>query len=262
MTDSSSPPSPQSFALPPMPPVTVRSFRHLLPTSSAVIRPGSSEWVSARPSSAFRADRIIVSPSSFPLSLFRRFWTLPVVLLGRLLLLIHRLLAFALRVDLFAPHHRREYVGEGAGVSSSDAGLAGDDDGLMYDEEEDRYYVTVKISLNLRERILAPLARLSRALLGIRSSWQYAQLAFVSLTDVIISGRSQFAHGSSLPCDMLSPMSTSLSIPMSFASCSGGQEIKLRFYNGGRVECRLAMFILGTLMAEGSPRESLHPTPC
>jgi len=252
MTDSSS--------LRPLPsPASGRSFRYVLLMSDAVIRPGSSQWVSARPSSVFRADRIIVSPSSsFPLSLFRRSWTLPLVLLGRLLLSVHRLLAFALRVDLSAPRHRREYVGEGADESSL-AGIAGDVDEIMYDEEEDLSYVMVEIPLNFRERILAPLARLSRVLSRIRLSWQYAQLAFVSLTRVTIGGCSQLAHGSPLPCDMLSP---TLSIPMSFASCSSGQEIKIHVHNSGRVVCHLAMCILGTATELHQPaRGSSGPSP-
>ena len=85
------------------------SLKSILPLT-ATIPSGAIVRVSIKPRTTFRPERLLISPHSFPLSLARRVWTWPLVMIGNMLGRVHRGLAKLLHVDLHATHERREYV--------------------------------------------------------------------------------------------------------------------------------------------------------
>ena len=128
---------------------------------TATIPPGATARVSTKPRSAFQPERLVVSPHSFPLSLARRVWTWPLIVIGHVLGRVHRRLAKLLRVDLLAAHERREYVSveyarEHPEEVVSWEYASWDQDEQTEDESEERPFILVSTPLNRRERLLAP----------------------------------------------------------------------------------------------------------
>lgn len=209
---------------------------------SATIPPGATARLIARPRQAFRAERLLVSPSSFPLPLARRAWTWPLVAVGGVLGRVYRGLARLLHVDLYAAHERREYV-------SAEYAQAHAEEVVSWDEDEESEgegcpFVLVPAPLSRRERLLAPLGRAGSRLSRLRLDWQQAQLSGVFVCGIAISGQSQLVDGASpLPADIFA--SPSIDAFMNFASCTVGNSIEVEVHNGNRRECRLVMSLIG-----------------
>lgn len=208
---------------------------------TGTIPPGATARVLAKPRAAFRPERLLVSPQSFPLSLVRRVWTWPLIVIGHVLGRVHRGLAKLLRVDLFATHERREYV-------SAEYARAHPEEVVSWDEEEDegegRPFILVPTSLSRRERLLAPLGRASGRLSQLRLRWQQAQLSDVFVCGITISGQSQFVDGAApLPADMFA--TPSIDTFVDFKSCGVRQEITVDVHNGSRRECQLIATLIG-----------------
>ena len=232
-------------------PAIPRAQRQVLPIS-AVIPSGKTAIVTAKPRSAFRVERITISPQSFPLSLARRAWTWPLVVIGGLFGRVHRRIAKLLRVDLYAPREQREYIEHTQDIDVGDLEAAQDrgyvitpsGDEVFYDEDLDGYYRIVPIPLNQRERFLAPIGRDARRLGGVRLAWQNAQLAYLTIDNVTVGKASQFAQAGALPADMFA--TNAIDTFVSFDSCAIGQEIAIEISNGNSRECRLMMALIGT----------------
>jgi hypothetical protein len=228
------------------------SLRSVLPLT-ATIPPGATARVLAKPRVAFRPERLVVSPHSFPLSLVRRAWTWPLVVIGHVLGRLHRGLAKLLRVDLYAAHERREYVSVEYAQAHADevsweyASWDQDEetkDEETEDEDEGRPFILVPTALDRRERLLAPLGRASRWLSQLRLRWQQAQLATLLVCDITISSQSQFVDGAApLPAEMFA--TTSIDTFVNFKSCMVGQEITIDVHNGNRRACQLLAAFIG-----------------
>ena len=225
------------------------SLRSILPLT-ATIPPGATARVTTRPRTAFRPERLLFSPHSFPLSLARRVWTWPLVVIGHVLGRVNRGLAKLLRVDLHATHERREYVSveyaqtHAEEVSWEYASWDQDEQTEAEDEDEGRPFVLVPTPLNRRERLLAPLGRASRWLSQLRLRWQLTQLSDVFVCGIKISGQSQLVDGASpLPADMFA--SSSIDAFVNFASCAVSNSIEVEVHNGNRHECQLMATLIG-----------------
>ena len=202
------------------------------------IPPGESASVAAMPRTAFRPERLVVSPSSFRPSLTRRALTWPIVAIGDALDRARRGLAWLLRVDLRAVHERREYVNP-----AEIARRAGEDDPSWSWDDDGDPYVVVRTPCRRRERLLAadgPLGRASRRLSRVRLRWQEAQLATLVVREIQISDRPMLAHGVAVPADLVS------SLPLNLPTCMAGCRISIEVENRNRRECRLAMALIGT----------------
>jgi hypothetical protein len=150
--------------------MSLKYFRALM-ALMATIPPGATARMLSKPRVAFRPERLLISPQSFPLALARRVWTWPLVVIGHVLGRLHRGLAKLLRVDLYAAHEHREYVSVEYAQAHADE-VSWDQDEETKDEDEDRPFILVPTSLNRRERMLAPLGRASRWLSQLRLRWQ------------------------------------------------------------------------------------------
>jgi hypothetical protein len=220
-----------------LPPSQRALARQMLPMS-ATIPPGATARIIAKPRTEFRAERLLISPHSFPLSRARRVWTWPLVTIGRALGRVHRGLAKLLHVDLYASHEQREYVSD-----DYEETYAGE---LFWDDDEDRYFILIPTPLNRRERLLAPLGRTSGRFSRIRLSWQEAQLSTVFVCNVTISKRPQFVDGAPpLPGDMFASRAIDTFVEFNTAPCMVGHEIEIEVHNGNRRECRLMMSLIG-----------------
>jgi hypothetical protein len=204
---------------------------------TATIQPGTTARVNAKPSTAFRLERLLVSPHSFPPALARRMWTWPIIKIGNVLGRAHRGLAKLLRVDLRATHERREYVS---------AEYAQTHEAYWDESEEDendddgRPFILIATPLNYRERLLAPLGRASRRLSQLRLSWQQAQLATLIVRNITISKQPQFVVSTPpLPADLLALTN------FNFSTCTGGHEIEIEIHNRNRRACQLMMSLIG-----------------
>lgn len=241
-------------------PMTTRTVRKVLPMSiSQPIPPGASGIVVATPQELFRAERVLVSPSSFPLPWYRLAWTWPAITTGTWIGRAHRVIARWLRVDLHASHERREYIDEPteaeiAAAEPRDERLDvahddGDGDGGVteifteFDGEQDRYYRIVEIPLSRRERFLRPIGRLAGRLSRVRTSWQMRHLAMVSITNVKISAVPIVAPGNALPADMFAGATDAL---VSFEPCKAGSKIEVEVANGSPRACQVVMSLIGT----------------
>lgn len=218
------------------------SHKSILPLT-ATIPPGATARVITKPRAAFRPERLLVSPHSFPLSLARRTWTWPLVAIGNVLSLAHRGLAKLLRVDLHAAHERREYVSVEYAQTNE---VFWDEDEENEDESEGRPFILVPTALNRRERLLAPLGRAARRLSQIRLRWQQAQLATLLVCNITISKQPQFVDGAApLPADLFAAPSIDTFVNFSAPSCMAGHEIEIDVHNGNRRECQLMMTLIG-----------------
>lgn len=214
--------------------MTSRSF---LPMT-ATIPPGATARMIAKPRMAFRPERLIVSPHSFRLSLARRAWTWPLVAIGSMLGRVRRGLARLLRVDLYAPHERREYVSAEYAQAHE---VCWDDD-----DEHDRPFILISTPPGRRGRLLASLGRASSRLSGLRLDWQHRQLHTLVLRDVRISKRSQIVDGAApLPVGMLADFS--IDAFLRFNTCTVGDDIEINVHNGSGRECRLLMTLIGII---------------
>jgi hypothetical protein len=217
------------------------NLKSVLPLT-ATIAPGASARVSTELRAAFRPERLLVSPHSFPLSPARRAWTWPLVRIGDVLGRAHRGLAKLLRVDPYAARERREYVSAEYARTHE---VLWEESEEGEDEAEDRPFILVPAPLNRREGLLAPLGRASRRLSQVRLSWQKAQLATVLVRNITISRRPQLVDGAvPLPVDLFAAVDTFVNF--NIPSCTVGQEIEIDVHNGNRRECRLMMTIIGT----------------
>jgi len=221
------------------------SLKSVLPLT-ATIPPDTTARVRAKLHTTFRPERLVISPHSFPLSLVRRAWTWPLVVIGHVLGRLHRGLAKLLRVDPYAAHERREYVSVEYAQAHADE-VSWEYASWDQDEEtedEGRPFVLVPTALNRRERLLAPLGLASRRLSQLRLCWQQAQLATLLVCDITISSQSQFVDGAApLPADMFA--TTSIDTFVNFKSCMVGQEIAVDVHNGNRRECQLLATLIG-----------------
>ncbi len=225
------------------------NIRSTLPMT-ATIPPDTTARVKARLRVAFRPERLLVSPHSFPLSLTRRAWTWPLVAIGRVLGRVHRGLAKLLRVDLFAVHERREYVSVAYAQAHTEEvswEYASEED---EDEGEGRPFILIPTPLPRRERLLAPLDRVARRLSWLRRDWQQAQLATLLVCNITIASRSQFVEGAApLPAEMFA--TRSIDTFVSFGACRAGDEIEVDVHNGNRRACQLQMTLLGIGIGQG-----------
>lgn len=215
---------------------------------TGTIPPGATARVLAKPQAAFRPERLVIAPQSFPLSLARRVWTWPLVMIGRGLSRLHRGLAKLLHIDLYAEHERRKYVSvEYAREHADEVSweyASWDQSTESDDEDEGRPYILVPTPLNRREHLLAPLGRASQQLSQTRLHWQQAQLANLLVCDIRISQQPQFADGAApLPADLFAV--PAISNFLIFASCMAGQEIVIDVRNGNRHECQLVASLIG-----------------
>lgn len=215
------------------------SHKFILPLT-ATIPPGKTARVSAKLRAAFRPERLLISPHSFPLPLVRRVWTWPLVTIGNVLGRVHRGLAKLLHIDLYATHARLEYVSvEYAQMHAEEVSWAENEDG-----DEDRPFILIPVPLNRRERLLTPLGRASGRLSQLRLSWQEAQLSTLFVWDITISKQTQFVDGASpLPADMFA--SPSIDVLVKLSTCPAGREIEIDVHNGNRRECRLMATLIG-----------------
>jgi hypothetical protein len=228
------------------------SLKSILPLT-ATIPPGATARVLAKPRVAFRPERLLISPHSFPLSLVRRAWTWPLVAIGRVLGRLHRGLAKLLRVDLYAAHERREYVSwEYAQEQADEVSweyAPWDQDEETKDEEtkdEGRPFILVPTALNRHERLLTPLGRASRRLSQLRLCWQQAQLSTLLVCNITISAQSQFVDGAApLPTEMFPLPTDMFAAFVNFKSCMVGQEIEVDVHNGNRRACQLVAALIG-----------------
>jgi len=223
------------------------TLRSTLPLT-ATIPPGATARVITRPRTAFRPERLLVSPHSFPLSLARRVWTWPLVIIGNVLGRMHRGLAKLLRVDLYATHERREYVSVEYVQAHPEEVVSWDGDEESEDENENegRPFILVPIPLNRRERLLAPLGWVSGRLSQLRLRWQQAQLSTVLVYNITVAKQRQFVDGAApLPADLFAAPSISAFVNFNAPSCMAGQEIEIDVHNGNRRECRLMMTLIG-----------------
>lgn len=219
---------------------------------SAVIPSGKHTVITASPKMTFRPERVVISPNSFPLSRWRAIWTWPLVVIGAGLGRAHRAIARLMRVDLYAPRERREYVdNEPDSESVERVDFEADH---FYDADEGRYYQVTPIPLNRRERFLAPIGRAADRLAGVRVRWQLSQLAFVFIRNVTISARALLAD--SLPSDMFA--SSAIGSFVNFGeTCAAGHDIAIEIGNDSLRECRLVMALIGTTMSDRA-----EPTSC
>ncbi len=226
-------------------------MRHksILPLSATIL-PGATARVIAKPRAAFRLERLLVSPYSFPLSLGRRAWTWPLVTIGNVLGRVHRGLAKLLGVHPYAAHERREYVSEEyAQMHAEEVSWESRDE-----EDEGRPFVLVPTPLNRRERLLAPLGRAARRLSLLRLSWQQAQLATLLVCNITISKQPQFVEGAGpLPADLFDPLASDTSMNFSASSCMAGHEIEIDVHNGNSRECQLVMSLIGSSLGGLDP---------
>ena len=217
------------------------SLRSILPLT-ATIPSGTTARITTRPRTAFRPERLLFSPHSFPLSLTRRVWTWPLVVIGNVLGRVNRGLTKLLRVDLHATHERREYVSVEYAQTHAEEVVSWDGD--EESEDEGRPFILVPTPLNRRERLLAPLGRASGRLSQLRLRWQQAQLSDVFVCGITISGQSQLADSASpLPADMFA--SSSIDAFVNFVSCAVGNSIEVEVHNGNRRECQLMASLIG-----------------
>ena len=215
----------------------------------ATIPPGATARVSTKSRTAFRPERLLVSPHSFPLSLVRRVWTWPLVMIGNVLGRLHRGLAKLLLVDLHATHERREYVSLEYAQAHPEEVVSWDGDEESEDEDEGRPFILVPTPLNRRERLLAPLGRVSGWLSQLRLRWQQAQLSTVFVCNITVAKRAQFVDGAPpLPADLFATPSIDTFVNFNAPSCMVGQEIEIDVHNGNRRECRLMMTLIGASM--------------
>lgn len=220
--------------------MSLRSFLSL----TATIPPDTTARVVAKLHTAFRPDRLFVSPHSFPLSLVRRAWTWPLVAIGHVLSRLHRGLVRLLRVDLHAAHERREYVSVEYARTHADE-VSWEYASWDQAEGDGRPFILVLTPLDRRERLLAPLSRASRGLSRLRLCWQQAQLSTLLVCDIAISQQSQFADGAApLPADLFATTSIDL---VNFKSCLVGQEIAVDVHNGNRRACQLMASLIGVI---------------
>lgn len=225
------------------------SLRSILPLT-ATIPPGATVRVSTKPRATFRPERLLVSPHSFPLSLARRVWTWPLVVIGNVLGRVHRGLAKLLRVDLLAAHERREYVSVEYAQAHPEEVVSWEytswDQGEEDEDEDGRPFILVPTPLNQRERLLAPLGRVSGWLSQLRLRWQQAQLSTVLVRNITVATQPQFVAGATpLPADLFATPSIDTFMNFDAPSCMVGQEIEIDVHNGNRRECRLMMTLIG-----------------
>lgn len=219
-------------------------IKSILPLT-ATIPPGKAVCVRTKLRTAFRPERLLISPQSFPLSLVRRAWTWPLVTIGNVLSRVHRELAKLLCVDLLAAHARREYVSveyarAHVGEATWDENV--DDENENENENEGRPFILIRTPLNRRERLLAPLGRAGRRLSGLRLHWQQAQIATLRVCNITIAKQAQFVGGAApLPADLFSAF-----VNFNAPACMVGHEIEIDVHNGNRRECQLLMALIGT----------------
>ncbi len=217
---------------------------------TAMIPPGTTTRVKARLRVAFRPDRLLVSPHSFPLSLTRRAWTWPLVAIGRVLGRVHRGLAKLLRVDLFAVHERREYVSVAYAQAHTEEVSWEYTNEEDEDEDEGRPFILIPIPLHRRERLLASMGRASHRLSQLRYHWQQTQLATLLVCNITIAGRSQFVEGAApLTAEMFA--TSSIDTFVNLGVCGAENEIEIDVHNGNRRACQLQMTLLGIGIGQG-----------
>ena len=233
------------------------NLRTQLPLT-ATIPSGTTVRLIARSRSAFRPERLLVSPLSFPLSLARRAWTWPLVAIGSVLVRAHRGLAKLLRVELHATLARPEYVSaEYARAHPEEVSWDGEE--VSWDGDEDsaegRPFVLVSTPLSRRERLLVSLSRAAERLSQVRLWWQLTQLSTVLVRDVAISRRPPLVDSAPpLPADMFAAPAIGSFVSFSALSCRPGDEIEIEVHNGNRRECRLAMTVDGSAEPEPERR--------
>jgi hypothetical protein len=227
------------------------------PAGGVQISPGTSATVTASLRAAFRPERLIISSSSFQLSRLHRIRTWPAIKVGDGLTRLHRTLARALRVDLYAPHERRDRVTdqELAEIDQEEPDAENPSEtieelryrhgfAIEYDEDDnEHWYRIVEIPLNRRERALAPLGRVARRLSGVRRTWQEAQASLLMVREIMIGDRSQLPQSGPLPADMFNV--SAIDAYVSFESCAAGQEIRINIDNGSAYPCHLMMTMIG-----------------
>lgn len=194
---------------------------------------------------AFRPDRVVVSPESFPVPVARRAWTWPAVAAGRILARAHRALARALRVDPHAPRERRVYLAPGQLSYEADPELEVQIDDE--DEEPDgsvRRFVTVPVQRSRSERALDLIGHAARALSQTRLRWQEQHLAKVVISEIRIGGTPQLAGAGAVPVSLLNSASAGESF-LSLQTCATGSDICVSVVNGSTRTCELKMAMIG-----------------
>ena len=204
----------------------------------AVIPRGMRAVVTARPYQAFRPDRLTISPESFPVPALRRLWTWPLVKAGRALRRGHRVLAKALRVDLYASHERREYIADHEGLDASDY-----EDPDIHEDEDGMRYRVVAIPLNRRERFLEPIGRVARRFSDVRLRWQLGHVALLTIHDITVSNRSAMTERGALPADLFA--APAIDQFVTFDSCAAQHDIAVTIENGSQRTCHLVAAFIG-----------------
>jgi hypothetical protein len=210
----------------------MRQHRHVLPLT-ATIPPGARAIVTATLRSAFRPERLTISPLSFPVPAWRRFWTWPFVHVGSALRHGHRALARLLRINLYALHERHELVGDD---------YAGED--VIEDEDDGLRYRVIQIPLNLRERFLRRVDRAAHLLGDIRLRWQYAHVGRLVICDITINAKSGLKQAGALPADLFATASGDSFV--AFETCPAEHDISVEIENGSQRECQLLAMLIGT----------------
>lgn len=207
----------------------------------ATIPSGTRAAVTARLFTDFRPDRFTISPQSFPLPAPRRLWTWPLVKAGRALRRGHRVLAKALRVDLYADHERREYIADHEGLDAE--GYEFPD---VHQDEDGLWYRVVAIPLNRRERFLEPIGRAAVRLSDIRLRWQLGHVALLTIHQITVGGRPRMSDNGVLPADLFA--SAAINNFLTFDSCAKDKDITVEIENGSPRTCHLKASFIGTAM--------------
>ena len=205
----------------------------------ATIPSGTRAAVTARLFTDFRPDRFTISPQSFPLPAPRRLWTWPLVKAGRALRRGHRVLAKALRVDLYADHERREYIADHEGLDAESYEFPD-----VHQDEDGLWYRVVAIPLNRRERFLGPIDRAARRLSDVRLRWQLGHVAFLTIHDITVAARSQMTENGALPADLFA--APAIDQFVTFKPCAGVHDIAVTIENGSQRTCHLVAAFIGT----------------
>lgn len=228
-----------------------RSVLHMTDT----IPPGQTVAMIALLRTAFRPERLVISPASFQLPWVRRAWTRPLVATGGALSRVHRGIARILRVDLHAARERQEFVSmEYARAHPEEVVSWGDEDDDDSSDGDGRPSIHVPIPLSRRERLLAPLGRASAWLPQVRRRWQEAQLSTLRVCSITIAGQPQLVSGAELSASLFSAAMIGDSPVRLGPSCAAGHEIRIEVRNDNRRACQLMVALIGTARTDAQPQ--------
>ena len=217
---------------------------------SGELAPGERRTLVAKPTDAFRPERLVIAHGSFRVPRWLRALTWLPGKLGRSLGRAHVALARLLRVDLTGLHSTRleplteleadAYIGE-----------------VAYDAD-DRPCRVVPVPPTLRDRALRPLGAGARALRDVRVRWQQRQLGKLVVHNILVGKRRQLA-GDPLPAALFS--TNAFGNDLALETCALGGEIGVDIENDGKRSCHLAMAFVGIAVTPNVHRRAARRAP-